>query len=55
MPKVKPTLPDRICEFCKDRYTPVKKWQKYCDKQCQWMAWDKNNPRVKRDERESNP
>lgn len=41
----------RICEECKKEFVPTarnnsKNVQRFCDKNCRWIAWDKRNPRT---------
>lgn len=46
MLKKRPPLPKITCLWCGEEFIPKRKWQKYDTKECRWLDWEKNHPRV---------
>jgi predicted nucleic acid-binding Zn ribbon protein len=39
-----------ICEFCGKKFDPKRPWQKFCSQKCRWEKFNRDNPRVKKED-----
>lgn len=35
------------CEWCGEKFSVKRRWQKFCSSLCRFKDWDKNHPRTK--------
>lgn len=42
-------LHEKVCLECKKEFTAKRKDKVYCSQACNFKAWDKRNPRQRRD------
>ena len=45
-PTVRPTLPERPCEYCGAPFAPINPLQRLCGAACRWKKWNAAHPRV---------
>jgi len=51
-PKVKKALPEKMCS-CGAKFTPERKWQRFCSRECRQRDWSENHQRISLDDEES--